>query len=270
MFIREERGRQSTMERRRRPSLHVFQVARMGVKVPVLSSPPPKDPIHRSSLTPGCYRQRAVRRVEELSPSPSSSLQRGAGITAWPVARSERPWTRPRGRGWWSASWEQRASSSSASRRPLLRLVPRTKMEVLNDGSPGPVRLLAAKTNWDIRLAGGAARPPCPCLFRPLPARGRRLVRPTSAALRPVVTLDRHLNQIGVLRSAGEREARVPRLVRRKGRKSLARMSLRVCARGRRHRVSIGERARSMVRRSWERKFLGFYLGERKRRGERA
>ncbi|KAK1126510.1 hypothetical protein K0M31_005145 [Melipona bicolor] len=190
------------MERGRRPWLHVFQVARMGVKVPVLSSPPPKDPIHRSSLTPGCYRQRAVRRVEEVSSSlsssssSSSSLQRGGagGVTAWPVARTE---PRGRGGGGWrrSASWEQRASSSS--RVSLLRLVPRTKMEMLNDGSAGPVRLLAAKTSWDIRLAGGATRPPCPCLFRPLPARGRRLAPPASAALRPVATLDRHLNQIG-------------------------------------------------------------------------
>lgn len=150
-----------------RPALHVFQVARMGVKVPVLSSPPSKNPNHRSSLTPGCYRQRAVRRVKKVS------SQRGTRIAPRPITRCERQrWSSRRGS---NPSGEQRASSSSSSRmllaswQPLLRQMFRTTFEILDDESFGSVLLFAAETCRNIRLARGVARPPCTRLFCPLP-----------------------------------------------------------------------------------------------------
>lgn len=144
----------------------------MGVKVPVLSPPPPKDPNYRSSLYPGCYHQRAVRRAKKVSSRGRSS--RGA----WPTEQS---WMQ-------STSWEQQSSSSSillhASRQPLLRQVYRTTMEVLDDGSS--FRLAAETTN--VRLAG------VPCLFCPVPSRGRRLVRYSSAVVWPVLALHHDLD----------------------------------------------------------------------------
>ncbi|OAD61526.1 Ubiquitin-conjugating enzyme E2 J1 [Eufriesea mexicana] len=159
----------------------------MGVKVPVLSPPPPKEPNHRSSLTPGCYRQRAVRRAEKVPPRGRT----GATGTATRQG-SQGELRRMR------MDVSQRASPSSrmllASRQLLLRQV--SRMEVFDDGSPGSVRL-AAEAGC-VRLASGAARPPCPRLFRPLPPCGRRLVRPSPAALRPVVALDHDLEGASV------------------------------------------------------------------------
>lgn len=149
-----------------RPALHVFQVARMGVKVPVLSSPPSKNPNHRSSLTPGCYRQRAVRRVKKVS------SQRGTRVAPQPTTRCEcQRWSSRRGS---NSSGKQRASSSSsrmllAPWQPLLRQMSRTTFEILDDESFGSVLLFAAETCRNIRLARGVARPPCTRLFCPLP-----------------------------------------------------------------------------------------------------
>lgn len=168
-------------------ALHVFQVARMGVKVPVLSPPPPKDPNHRSSLTPGYCRQRAVRRVEKEVPSRGGAFTTRESITRWKMRRN--------------ASWEQRASSSSsrvlhASRQPLLRQVPRTTMEMLDNRSPSFVQLASKTGRSLVHLPGGAARPACPRLFCPLPPCGRRLVRSSVTALRSVVALDHDLGAV--------------------------------------------------------------------------
>lgn len=74
--------------RKRTPPLNIFQVARMGVKIPVLSPPPPKDPKHCSPLPPGCYRKRAVRRAKKESPGPrggSSWTRTGITVTPWRI-----------------------------------------------------------------------------------------------------------------------------------------------------------------------------------------
>lgn len=151
-----------------RPALHIFQVARMDVKVPVLSSPPSKNPNHRSSLIPGCYRQRAVRRVKKVS------SQRGTRVIApQPTTRCEcQRWSSRRES---NPSGEQRASSSSSSRmslaswQPLLQQMFHTTFEILDDESFGSVLLFAAKTWRNIHLARGVARPSCTRLFCPLP-----------------------------------------------------------------------------------------------------
>lgn len=159
----------------------------MGVKVPMLSPPPPKERNHRSSLTPGCYRQRAVRRAEKVPPrggtgATGRTASRRAARTA---RREERSQSLRR-------DVSERASSPSsrmllASRGPVLLLRQVSRLEVVDVGTPGSVR-----------LAARAARPPRPRLFRPLPPCGPRLVRPSSAALRPVVAMDHHLEGASV------------------------------------------------------------------------
>lgn len=201
-------GRESVVERRRSQQrcTCVFQVARMGVKVPVLSPPPPKDPNHRSSLTPGYCRQRAVRRVEKGG-VPSRG---GASFaTRESIATRRRKMRR-------NTSWEQRVSSSSSSSsrmlhaarlRPMLRQVARTTMGMLDNRSPGLVQL-ASKTKGRslVHPPGGAARTPTrPRLFCPLPPCGRRLVRSSFTAPRSVVALDHDLGAAYNRAGASER-----------------------------------------------------------------
>lgn len=198
-------GRESVVERRRSQQrcTCVFQVARMGVKVPVLSPPPPKDPNHRSSLTPGYCRQRAVRRVEKGG-VPSRG---GASFaTRESIATRRRKMRR-------NTSWEQRVSSSSSSSSRMLhaarlRQVARTTMGMLDNRSPGLVQL-ASKTKGRSLVhppPGGAARTPTrPRLFCPLPPCGRRLVRSSFTAPRSVVALDHDLGAAYNRAGASER-----------------------------------------------------------------
>lgn len=173
----------------------------MGVKVPVLSPPPPKDPNHRSSLTPGYCRQRAVRRVEKGVPS-----RGGASFaTRESIATRRRKMRR-------NTSWEQRVSSSSSSSSRMLyaarlRQVARTTMGMLDNRSPGLVQL-ASKTKGRslVHPPGGAARTPTrPRLFCPLPPCGRRLVRSSFTAPRSVVALDHDLGAAYNRAGASER-----------------------------------------------------------------
>lgn len=153
----------------------------MGVKIPVLSPPPPKDPKHCSPLPPGCYRKRAVRRAKKESPGP-----RG-GSSRTEAGRTGSRGTIEPGRG--SSSLLLFACRGQLVLQRIL--LPCTTMEVL-EGRPGSVRaaLQLASESRNIRLARGGSRATRPRLLRPLPARVRRLAGPSSAALRSV---DRHL-----------------------------------------------------------------------------